>query len=182
MRGNLPSSRQFAVSGVLFAASLALAAAASAQPAAAQSGPQSLVGLHLHGERNNTTDSRVSGPVNFAIDTDVEAVDHDAITYTVSSSVTRVDGGVALRLVARVRVPFAQVTVSRGSAGQPLIAFNCTDGSECIPLTIVSYFNDDPNAQAPTGGTERQSTVVIPDAATYEHVHGVLCTLAKCEN
>ena len=135
--------------------------------------------MRLHWEYNNTTDGRVSGPVNVVVDTTIDSVDRDNISYTASSSVTRVGGAVALRMVTRVRVSLAQVTVERVGNPASLIGFQCKDGSNCIAWSVVSYFNDNPNAVAPTGGMEQHSNLDT-DATTFERVYAALCTLTGC--
>jgi hypothetical protein len=171
-----------AASGGAPAAAFALVAVASPPPAEAQVDPKNLVGLRLHAEIGNTADRRVSGPVNYVVDTNIESVDRDAISYTLTTTVTRVGGAAALRMVTRVKVPFAQVTIFR-HVGQPMvIGFQCTDGSKCIPWSVTSYVNDDPNAAAPTGGMEEQSTVAMSDASAYDEFYTALCRLATCRS
>ncbi len=117
------------------------------------------------------------GPVNFIVDSTIDSIDRDTIAYTVDSRIIRVGGGVALHMVTRVKVAFAQVTVIHGENPTWLIGFQCPNDTRCIAWTVATYGNDDASARAPTGGLENQSTLATSDPAEFQRIHAVLCTL-----
>lgn len=153
----------------------ALAAVCAATSAGAADG---LAGRRLHLERDNTTDGRVPGPVNQSLDITINAIDREAMSYTISSVVTHVGGAVGLRMVTHVRIPFSQVYIFRGG---DLVAFQCKDGSRCIPWSVETYFNENATVAAPVGGMEIQSTIGLTgDAAALDEIQAQLCTLTEC--
>jgi hypothetical protein len=149
----------------------------------AEAAGEALVGAQMHWERNNTTDGRVAGPVNFQTDTTINSVDRDGISFTVNSTVTHVGGGVALHMVTHVRAAFAKVAITRQGNPAESIRLECKDGSQCIAWSVEAYLNENPNVTAPTGGMELGSNLgLTADPAALNRVYAQLCTLAECKN